>query len=740
MALTRKEGSEIENKLRLLTSRGARRTITNPLTRAVSETFSASYTALVLALICLLWFRPAAASELFPVYDSMKPNVEFWKKIYTEYDTTNGVIHDSRDLTIIYEVIPLVGQDRRGARKINQARAIDAKRKYKRILGQLARGEGPTTPEQERVAALFGSKASRAVFRRAMRDVRHQLGQKDRFREGLIRSGAYLEEMQQIFRAAGLPEDLCYLPHVESSFNPKAYSKFGAAGIWQFTRSTGKRFMEVGYTIDERRDPLISTRAAAKLLKHNHSKLGSWPLAITAYNHGVAGVHRAKRSKETYEDIFKHYDGRRFKFASRNFYSEFLAAREVAQNYRQYFGELRLDKPIPSRELTLEGYASLKNIALHLEADVEMLRKLNPALRKPVYTGQKYIPKGYVIRLPIWIDQEVLVAGLPPEVYKSHQKRSRFYRVQRGDTASKIARMHGIELADLMSVNSLDSEATIYVGQNLRLPTGDERAERLAMAEMVKKEIEKTPPITPQPQSPLAEPPQHPPAVPEAEPAEPSFQVAQAEPSGPSPSLPATAAEPARVSFPEAEPVSTELRINPEVVTGNLLIQEMTSRQGKPIGILRVEAEETLGHYADWLGIRTQTIRQLNGFRYGRAIRINQRVKIPLDKISKEQFEEKRFEYHKEIEEDFFSSYKIDEVQTYHVKAGDNIWTICRETFEVPFWLVRKYNPQLDFNELRPAQQIMIPVVTQLEGSPQNQEDPLPLSTALRSTDTIRHD
>ena len=702
------------------------------------------FATLIAAATWLLLSKPAAASEAFPVYEAMKPNVAFWKKIYTEYDTTNGVIHDSRDLTIIYDVIKLVRQDRRGARKINRARVKNARRKYKRILGQLAQKGVPATPEQERVAALFGSKASQATFRRAMRRVRHQLGQKDRFRAGLIRSGAYLEEIQQIFRSAGLPEDLTYLPHVESSFNPKAYSKFGAAGMWQFTRSTGKRFMKVSYTIDERRDPLISSRAAAKLLKHNYQSLGTWPLALTAYNHGVAGVRRAKRSKGSYEEIFKRYHGRRFKFASRNFYSEFVAAREIAKNYRQYFGELRLDRPVPSRELRLEGYASLKNIARHLQVDVKVLRKLNPALRKPVYTGQKYIPRGYVIKVPIWIDQKVVVAGLPPEVYKSRQKRSRFYRVQRGDTAGKIARMHGVELADLMWVNNLNSRATIYVGQNLRLPTRDERAERLAMAKPPKKEKAETPPVLAQTQPTPPATAQITPALAKAEPAKPTFPVTEAETSKPSaaeaeppsPSFSDLEVEATKPSFSEAEAKiqPAEPLINPDVVTGNLLVREVTSSRGKRIGILRVEAEETLGHYADWLGIRTQAIRRLNGFRYGRAIRINQHVKIPLGTTSKEQFEEKRFEYHKEIEEDFFGSYKIDDVQTYQVKYGDNIWTLCRDMFEVPFWLVKKYNPNLDFNELRPSQQVKIPVVTQLEASPRNEDDRLPLSTALRST------
>jgi membrane-bound lytic murein transglycosylase D len=77
--------------------------------------------------------------------------------------------------------------------------------------------------------------------------------------------------------------DLAYLPHVESSFNPKAYSKFGAAGMWQFTRSTGKQYMTVSYAVDERRDPILSSRAAARLLKRNFKKFQNWPMAITAY-------------------------------------------------------------------------------------------------------------------------------------------------------------------------------------------------------------------------------------------------------------------------------------------------------------------------------------------------------------------------------------------------------------------------------------------------------------------------
>jgi membrane-bound lytic murein transglycosylase D len=144
----------------------------------------------------------------------------------------------------------------------------------------------------------------------------------------------------------------------------------------------------------------------------------------------------------------------------------------------------------------------------------------------------------------------------------------------------------------------------------------------------------------------------------------------------------------------------------------------MTQR-GKPIGIIQVEIEETLGHYAEWLGIPTHKIRRLNGFDYRRSLHILQEVKIPLDGVSKTQFEEARFEYHKKIQDDFFSTYKIETVHIYQVKNGDNIWTLCNEVFNMPLWLVKYYNPEVDFSDLKWSQKLVIPLAEKLiDGSP----------------------
>jgi len=759
-----------------------------------------------------------AESDTFPVPSVIEPNVAFWTKIYTEYSSNHGVLHDSRKLNIIYGVIELVDPDRHGGRKTNKKRIKKAKKKYKAILAKLMGGQAPVGPLEQKVARLFGSDTKPAEFRAAMRRIRCQTGQKDRFRAGVIRSGAYIGEIKRIFRSKGLPEDLAYLPHVESSFNPKAYSKFGAAGMWQFTRSTGKQYMKVGYTIDERRDPIISSYAAAKLLRHNYRKLHNWPMALTAYNHGASGMLRARRKKGTYERIFTEYRSRIFKFASRNFYSEFLAAREAATNYRHYFGDLTLDKPVKSRELVLKGYVSLPQMARHLNLQIAELRKLNPALRHPVFRGQKYVPKGYRIRLPYRndIDWGTLVAKLEDQFYKNYQKKSSIYTVQRGDTAGKIAKIHGVKLADLIAANNLNSRATIYVNQNLRIPLADEPsilvAKRQPKKPLPAKGLAAPSPIqaesgvaTPETtETPLViasqsavvrvveakhslEPvagtvpdkalqeaqvesaqgapdanlfvdnpmvaylPDRPQSVQvpvqtadpvsddiegtgeiedsAAMPAnktddnavtrladnQPSNDVKTADVPEPAPSpLPQEKSKPAlspAIDTRPAPPAIKSPQHSPEVVLANLLVKKTWIQKGKQVGIIRVDVEETLGHYAEWLGVAAREIRRLNGMRYGRALQLNQKLKIPLHRVTREEFVEKRFEYHQELAEDFFASYRVEKVRTYSIKRGDNIWTLSYQEFEVPLWLIKRYNAGVDFSSLVPAQTLLIPII-----------------------------
>ena len=242
-------------------------------------------------ILCICLFLPGLgfASDLFPRPVELQPDIEFWVKVYTEVDTKSGYIHDAYDVTVVYETLKL-SDNYHADRKLIRA----TKDRYIAILKRLAKGipENPSLEEQ-RILLLWGSKADAARLKKAAGDIRFQRGQSDRFQEGMARSGQWNDYINSVMDEKGLPRELGILPHVESSFNPKAYSSAGAAGIWQFTRSTGRRYMQVDYVVDERMDPFAATEAAAQLLEHNLQVTGSWPLALTAYNHGAASLRRA---------------------------------------------------------------------------------------------------------------------------------------------------------------------------------------------------------------------------------------------------------------------------------------------------------------------------------------------------------------------------------------------------------------------------------------------------------------
>ena len=187
-------------------------------------------------------------------------------------------------------------------------------------------------------------------------------GVADRFRAGFVRSGLWMAHIRSSLAEAGVPAALAALPHVESSFDPGVYSLVGASGLWQFTRATGKHYLTIDYVVDERRDPFISSEAAARLLRDNYDKLDSWPLAITAYNHGITGMRRAVRTLGTkdIEKIVRNYEGRSFGFASRNFYVAFLAAADIEANPSRYLGKLKREAPRQEMVVTLPHYVSVK--------------------------------------------------------------------------------------------------------------------------------------------------------------------------------------------------------------------------------------------------------------------------------------------------------------------------------------------------------------------------------------------
>ena len=192
----------------------------------------------------------------FPVKGEMRTRVDFWKKVYTQITTRESFVHDSQDLSVIYGKIKLK-KSRRG--RIKQTKT--ERRKLRKILRSIAdKGYQKLNSKEQKVADAVGKRSRKELYRMSD-NIRFQYGLSDRYYKGLIRSYAYLEYIEKIFKKMGLPHELTYLPHVESSFNYEAYSKVGAAGIWQFMRSTARLYkLKVSYIVDERRDPIKATK------------------------------------------------------------------------------------------------------------------------------------------------------------------------------------------------------------------------------------------------------------------------------------------------------------------------------------------------------------------------------------------------------------------------------------------------------------------------------------------------
>jgi len=777
-----------------------------------------------------------AARGDFPQPRALDPDVAFWKRIYSEVGTDGGLIHDTHDLGLVYEVVK--HPSRQGAERHNEAR----KRHYRSILLTLAAGKrSGLSRDEQRVLELFGRDVSNARLRLAAERIRFQLGQADKFRAGVVRSGAYTDHILGILRDMNLPLEIANLPHVESSFTPNIYSRVGAAGLWQFTSATGRRFMQVDHVVDERLDPYRASLAAARLLEQNYRVTGSWPLAITAYNHGASGMRRAAQQLGTKDiaRIVREYRSPTFGFASRNFYVEFLAATHVATHHEDYFGKLVLDEPVDFDQVTLPFYTRARDLAAALGVDHGTLERANPALRPGVWRNANFVPKGYKLRVPSALLERPLadaIAAVPAgSRYASQTSGGGTYVVRRGDTLSRIASRHGVSTRQLAAMNKLRSQNSIRVGQRLRVPTRETLAPMapepretiVAAAPPVARAERPEPASAPKPVSPKPDTTPEPLAV-AARPAEPQpaatittytvrrgdnltriarahgisvaelaarnglgnrhqirpgqrLQIAQPAPApvliaaaGPPPPKPVanptptpmptptptptsapaptpapapapapvpaaapkpvpaarpesrTAAAPAPAPAPAPARAVAALEASEPAVDPAWSAQEESATDPSPglladpsdytIGrdrTITVQPNETLGHYAEWLGVRASRLRQLNGMRYGEPVVLHQKIRLDFAHVPPRDFERVRVEYHRELQEEFFSQWEIEGTSVHKVGPGDSIWSLSTRRFEVPIWLLRQYNPDVDLDSLSAGTQITVPKLRQ---------------------------
>jgi membrane-bound lytic murein transglycosylase D len=372
----------------------------------------------------------------FPLLPGLESPVEFWKKIFTEYSISQLVFFDPLDMSRIYDVLD-VGEESRTSDYVNG--------------------------ERERIAAAHGVDLER---------VRAQRGIKERTAAGLKRSGRHIAQMQQIFRDRGLPIELTYLPIVESSYDITARSNVGALGMWQFMRATGKQYMRVDRSIDERRDPIESTRAAASFLKQSYETLGTWPLAITAYNYGPGGMARAVKEMESDNlvDLIREYRHPYWGFPPKNFYAEFLAAVEIGKDVNRYFPDLQLDPAAAIKEIELERSVSLVTLAKNTGLTRDQLLGWNPALS----TQTRLVPAGYRVKVPVDAQMKPLVevAKIQTQtlVQAKEQPQVVRHQVKRGETLFQIARRYGASADRILKMNGMGKSHRLQAGTTLLIP------------------------------------------------------------------------------------------------------------------------------------------------------------------------------------------------------------------------------------------------------------------------------
>ena len=434
------------------------------------NSFRPVLTARLAALMVLFAASARGADEVaFDRPDSLQPAIAFWTRVYSEVDSLSGFVHDSSNLGVVYETLQFNWYD---SAQVQDQQIEAAVQRYQSALHVLASGKREDlTAREQKVLALWGEQVNAETLEAATERIRFQRGQADRIRDGIVRAGAWERRIRRTLRDAGLPEQLAALPHVESSYNPRVESHAGAVGLWQFTLFTGRHYLRVDNVVDERVDPVKSTDGAVRLLKKYYSKLKSWPLTITAYNHGLSGVRRAVQETGSRDIgvIVQKYSGPRFGFASRNYYAAFLAAGDVTRNAEKHFGPLDREEADNYWIVKVPSYIPVGDLIRHLKLETDVIKALNPALQHAVWSGKKYVPKGYPLRLPATTRNATIAALLTRVQGHEQQIPDLYYQVKAGDTLSEIALRHNHSVRDLMALNDLQSEHRIRIGQSLRL-------------------------------------------------------------------------------------------------------------------------------------------------------------------------------------------------------------------------------------------------------------------------------
>ncbi|HEX7126929.1 MAG TPA: transglycosylase SLT domain-containing protein [Thermodesulfobacteriota bacterium] len=658
---------------------------------------------------CLLAPRPAAAAvsraaQLFPIPSEIRPAVTFWIDVFARYTSDQTIIHDNERLDVVYGVLdfselarsPLSDWQRRSTRA--NAEELE-KERIRNLLRDIARhADRPErlTAEQRRIFELFsddGGRVPAARFLDAVDRVRAQTGQKDRFVAGLRVASRYLPEIEQVFVQEGVPIELTRLPFVESMFDLDARSSAGASGVWQFIRSTGRQYLRIDHLVDERNDPILAARAAARLLADNHAALKSWPLAITAYNHGKYGMLRAvaEIGSRDIGRIVREYRGPAFGFASRNFYAEFLAALHVERNATRYFGSIEREEPYLYDLVAMPGRTTVSDLARRAKVDLATIRALNPGLTERALRGRHALPKGYAIRVPAdrrarlvaakfrvrpgWRPRAAVAAATAPVVEPPALRAAAI-----GSTATPraVARTEAAPRAEPPTPPAPRLDPEIYRAQLMA-------AEEEALALFLAGGGDAASPD-------------------DGEPAAGALAARPPEASGDRLLDAAVEAAEANATAPVAGAGDDGL------VQPGSRVQPAVSSAGEPIFHTVVRGGETVWRLAAWSEEPIDAFRARNGLAPDQVLRVGRSVSVSAARVDPETFEARRRAYHEELRARAERTLDVVGTRPHRLEAGETPWRLA-ETNGIPFWLLEQANEGRDLSAVRVGDTLLVPIV-----------------------------
>ncbi|MEJ2050141.1 MAG: transglycosylase SLT domain-containing protein [Calditrichota bacterium] len=407
--------------------------------------------------------------------------------------------------------------------------------------------------------------------------------------------------------------------------------------MWQFMRSTARLYMKVNRIIDERYDPVISTRAAARLLSYNYTQTGDWGLAITAYNFGLAGMKKAiNRYGQDYLKVRDSFTHRKFKFASRNFFPEFLAVIEIMDNYRDHFPEIEPVELPAQMKYQLKNKITLPELARSLEIDLSEIIELNPVYTKQAIRGWNHLPVGYWVNLPIRSDLSKL------ERY-FHEKQ---IEIIRGNTAQN-------NLPEPVNEQIVKLEKNTEETVRFEAKTGNNTLNWLKPGVTSDNSM---------------------------------FENGWGA-------------------------IAAQSGANENIASVEEIKQQLMDALAVKDDCLIVFPNETLGHFADWLKISLSYLRQLNNLGHRRTIYQGQKIRLDFRRVSKEEFVNKRYNYHLQVLNGFLAQKEFVNCVEYKIAAGESVWDIAYNRYNLPLELIQYFNIHSDFNKLYPGDILKIPVL-----------------------------